>query len=98
MCDGLSVANSQNVLLRADLETLLAQRGSLDALRSTLVHLLGSDTTEQLLPAASQWVAAAAGSRPAAAPKAPPAPSLARSPSARGAAAGVRHKETAAVH
>ncbi len=48
--ESLVSANHQIKLMRADLERLLAQRGSLDALRATLVHLLGSDATEELMP------------------------------------------------
>lgn len=41
--DALAAARQQNDLLVRDLETLLSQRGSLDALRATLTRLLPSE-------------------------------------------------------
>ena len=50
--ESLSMARQQNAQLLSDLESLLSQRGSLDALRATLTRLLPHEFAPTLQPAA----------------------------------------------
>ena len=50
--DALAAARGQNAQLLKDLESLLSQRGSLDALRATLTRLLPQEMMPPLVPAA----------------------------------------------
>ena len=50
--DALATARRENTQLLADLESLLSQRGSLDALRMTLTRLLPAEMAPALAPSA----------------------------------------------
>ena len=53
LASSLDEANAQKALLLADMESLLSQRGSLEALRATLSRLLPPDAAPALLSGAA---------------------------------------------